>query len=155
MEIDKKHRGAKAELLACVWLLSKGYEVFRNVSQHGVADLVATRGDEVLKLDVKTINGASVPRLTASQINEGVVGVYVHNDGHCDLDLTPIAKFSPGDYACTQCGEIFTRAKEAHRFCSSRCRLASFNLTRKAHGLPYATWVDNADKLPGPSPRIP
>ena len=36
-----KHKGSLAELQACAWLLKQGYEVFRNVSQCGVADLVA------------------------------------------------------------------------------------------------------------------
>ena len=53
-----KHRGAQAELTACAWLLSQGYEVFRNVSQHGVVDLVAIHPEngETILVDVRTIN---------------------------------------------------------------------------------------------------
>lgn len=36
-----KHKCAVGELAAACWLLEQGYEVFRNVSQHGPADLVA------------------------------------------------------------------------------------------------------------------
>jgi Holliday junction resolvase-like predicted endonuclease len=49
-----KHKGAAAEVAACLWLLNQGYEVFRNISIHGIVDLVATRGDEVVLIDVKT-----------------------------------------------------------------------------------------------------
>ena len=49
-----KNKGAYCELLASAWLLNQGYEVYRNVSQHGAADLVAIAPDEVvLKIDVK------------------------------------------------------------------------------------------------------
>lgn len=48
-----KHRGAHAEIMAVAWLLEQGYDVFRNVSQHGEVDLIATRGDEIRLFDVK------------------------------------------------------------------------------------------------------
>ena len=31
--MEKKHKGAHSELIACAYLLHEGYEVFRNVSQ--------------------------------------------------------------------------------------------------------------------------
>jgi Holliday junction resolvase-like predicted endonuclease len=50
--------GAHAELIASAWLLKQGYEVFRNVSPDGEADLVVfcpnTR--ELKRVDVKTQN---------------------------------------------------------------------------------------------------
>ncbi len=39
--MEKKHKGAASELIATVWLLKKGYEVFRNVSSHGTVDIIA------------------------------------------------------------------------------------------------------------------
>lgn len=54
--MQQKHRGSHSELLAAAWLLSWGYDVFRNVSMHGEADLVAfdpiTR--ETILIDVTT-----------------------------------------------------------------------------------------------------
>jgi type 1 fimbriae regulatory protein FimB/type 1 fimbriae regulatory protein FimE len=51
-----KHRGAQSELIASAWLLEQGYEVYRNVSAVGLADLcvynVATK--EWFLVDVKT-----------------------------------------------------------------------------------------------------
>jgi len=52
----KKHKGASSELRASAWLLDQGYEVYRNVSQHGLADIVAVNYEtgEVAYIDVKT-----------------------------------------------------------------------------------------------------
>lgn len=56
-EIDRKHKGSASELVACAWLLSHGFEVFRNVSSHGSVDVVAIKGKDLLKIDV---TGASI-----------------------------------------------------------------------------------------------
>jgi len=54
--MNKKHKGALAELKASSWLLSKGFEVFRNVSPHGPVDIVALnpKTKETILIDVKT-----------------------------------------------------------------------------------------------------
>lgn len=54
--IEVKHRGSANEMRACLWLLDQGYEVFRNVSQHGDVDIVALKGVETLRIDVKAAN---------------------------------------------------------------------------------------------------
>ena len=52
-----KHKGALAELQACAWLLKQGYEVFRNISQCGVADLIAWKpGEPPIPIDVKRLH---------------------------------------------------------------------------------------------------
>jgi Holliday junction resolvase-like predicted endonuclease len=50
------HVGAVSELAAASWLLGQGYEVFRNVSAHGPADLIAWNPEtgEKIVLDVTT-----------------------------------------------------------------------------------------------------
>ena len=40
MAVSLKHRGAYSEIRAIVYLLDEGYEVFRNISQHGDTDLI-------------------------------------------------------------------------------------------------------------------
>lgn len=78
--MDKKHKGAVCELTACAWLLEQGYEVFRNVSAFGHADIVAWKGDEILKLDVKSIaNG--LPALSNEQRLNGIRILGVHVGG--------------------------------------------------------------------------
>lgn len=64
MTILTKHKGAMSELKASAWLLSQGYEVFRNVSQHGPVDLIALDLEtlETKFIDVKTrYKGQSQP----------------------------------------------------------------------------------------------
>ncbi len=50
--IEHKHKGACNELIATIWLLKQGYDVFRNVSQHGAIDIIAIRDGKVLYIDV-------------------------------------------------------------------------------------------------------
>lgn len=53
-----KHKGSKVELLACAHLLDQDYEVFKNVSNHGIADLVVWKPEtnDVIFYDVKSIS---------------------------------------------------------------------------------------------------
>jgi Holliday junction resolvase-like predicted endonuclease len=97
--MDKKHRGAHSELIATTYLLSLGYDVFRNVSAHGLADLIAVNyetGEKVL-IDVKssisgaykTSDGREVPyeRVTAKgspeQEKAGVKLLHVLRNSEC------------------------------------------------------------------------
>jgi Holliday junction resolvase-like predicted endonuclease len=53
--VDPKHYGALAEIIACEWLIRQGYELFRNISSHGLADFVAWKpGEAPIVIDVKT-----------------------------------------------------------------------------------------------------
>lgn len=82
--MDKKHLGALAETIAVQHLLEQGYEVFRNVSQHGPADIVAWKPetDETRYIDVKTVNSYTKQDGTVSvhrpgKTAEGVEGMFV------------------------------------------------------------------------------
>lgn len=80
-----KHRGATSELIAAAWLLRQGYEVFRNVSQHGEADLVAIKGDEVIQIDVKTRPAAVNVNGYFKKVPDHVRVLLVHPDtGACE-----------------------------------------------------------------------
>jgi hypothetical protein len=46
--------GAHSELIACAHLLRKGFDVYRAVNWTSKADLVAVRGDEILRVQVRT-----------------------------------------------------------------------------------------------------
>jgi Holliday junction resolvase-like predicted endonuclease len=80
--MDSKHKGAHSELVACKWLLEQGYEVFRNISPFGLMDIVAIKGDEVLKIDVKSGRRSlkKYPRAV------GVVALNVHANGECTFE---------------------------------------------------------------------
>jgi hypothetical protein len=46
--------GAHSELIASAYLLRQGYDVYRAVNWTSKADLVAVRGDEILRVQVRT-----------------------------------------------------------------------------------------------------
>lgn len=54
--MQDKHKGAIAEIVASSWLLEQGYEVFKNVSQHGPVDLITLdpNSGDIKLYDVKT-----------------------------------------------------------------------------------------------------
>ena len=82
----KKHKGARSELLACAWLLGEGYEVFRSVSPHGLADLTAFKDGVFTLIDVKSVvdnRSETAARLSADQLRAGVVALHVWPDGRC------------------------------------------------------------------------
>jgi hypothetical protein len=97
-----KHKGAHNELVACQWLLAQGYEVFRSVSASGLFDIMAVRGDKILKIDVKSRTGALRPH----QQCLGIAILRVLEDGTCELDLSPGV---PDTAACDICGQMFEK----------------------------------------------
>jgi hypothetical protein len=66
--LDRKHRGAHSEHRAIIWLLEQGPEVFKNVSQHGPADIITWNPDsgEIMFVDVKTATCYKKPDGTLS-----------------------------------------------------------------------------------------
>jgi hypothetical protein len=121
--MDPKHKGARSELIACTWLLKHGYEVFRNISQFGFADLVAVNDNEVLKIDVKTgagDPGGIQPALKPEQITAGVVALYVFPGNYCELERNPRTVIER-KAICQQCGQGFLR-KRYKQYCSKKCR---------------------------------
>ena len=134
--MDRKHVGAHNELLASVWLLKQGYEVFRNVSQHGLVDIVAMKDGATVLFDVKqaafTIDGKkSQATLTAGQIALEVKVINVYPDATCFIDWFPQAKSKNGRRLCLGCGTEFHSNTKRARFCSTECRVGAWK-TRKA-----------------------
>ena len=87
--LEQKHLGSRSELIACAWLLERGCEVFRNVSCHGLVDIIAIQGTNVFLFDVKTTRNpeADIPhRLSEEQIALGVIPLLVEPDGSCRID---------------------------------------------------------------------
>jgi hypothetical protein len=123
--MDRKHQGARSELLACAWLLAEGYEVFRNISQHGHADIIALKDGKAFYFDVKTSRmGRNNParRLSSKQVAEGILPLVVTGAGECSIDWSPSLE-NPlrTPRICDQCGESFLPAVRHQRFCSQRC----------------------------------
>lgn len=52
--MDTGRKGDYAEFFAVVWLWEQGYEVFLNAGHTGPVDMIATKDEETLLIDVKT-----------------------------------------------------------------------------------------------------
>lgn len=129
--MDRKHRGARAELLAVTFLLKEGYEVFRNVSPHGLIDLVAIKGGVSVHFDVKTAQITKdskrlTTRLSLEQVTTGVKCINVYDDDMVVIDWNPQAAFKHDSRECLMCGHGFRRTKATHLFCAPKCRHAYF-----------------------------
>ncbi len=121
-ELKTKHQGDRNELLATVWLMDRGFEVYRNVSSRGPIDIIALRGQEIYKLDVKKCQKGGSPPLTPEQRSRGVQLLVVYDDGHCEI--VPISSkplFTAKYAACRQCNEKFYRKAKRKIFCSGKC----------------------------------
>lgn len=92
-----KHRGAWSEIVAMSWLIEQGYEVFRNVSATGLADLVAHdfESGKTWLIDVKTCTlylnkdgtcGVIGSKLSKEQRERNVRPLYVTHDGIVSWD---------------------------------------------------------------------
>lgn len=124
--------GAHNELLATVWLLKQGFEVFRNVSAHGPIDLIAMRHgsdvDERWLLDVKSTHyrddgSMGQSALTKEQHALGVKCMRVFPDGQCVIDESPPVAGATSVRQCAQCGVDFKPGAQRQRFCSNVCRV--------------------------------
>jgi Holliday junction resolvase-like predicted endonuclease len=133
-----KHRGAYNELTACLWLLKQGYEVFRNVSPHGLTDIVAIKGKEVHRIDVKK-GGYQAKRwsnsadqtLEKQQVDQGVKRLNVFKNGVCELVLSPRALKDRNPRICPYCLRQFIPTIGRQIFC---CKQHSRKHHKRAHG---------------------
>jgi hypothetical protein len=93
--MDPKHKGAVGELMASTWLLRQGYEVFRNVSPHGIADMVAWKpGEPPIMVEVRKLSlhvakdGKSCSVGGRRTYGPGVFVLHVDTEtGKCGFDL--------------------------------------------------------------------
>ncbi len=136
--MHQKHKGAASEVIALLWLLNEGYEVYRNVSAFGICDLVAIKGEEILKIDVKTgcirknnkkqrfySAGHTLEQL---QNNVKILMVDLQKEQvHGWLEPRSIESLS---YICI-CGKVGKKVLPYQKFCSYQCRKNNFNLLHK------------------------
>lgn len=128
--VKDKHKGAYCEMIAAAWLLKEGYEVFRNISQHGIADLVAFKDGNIFKFDVK-FSEIRTRRLTNEQIDQNVKMIKVFLDGSCEIELNPLGAYVRGFANCKHCGKQFIKYREKSIFCSNRCKGNNFIKNKK------------------------
>jgi len=130
MAVIDKHRGAISELRACSYLLSSGYEVFRNVSAHGSIDVIGIKDGKVYYFDVKSARLAAdgsifPPSLTPEQHRIGVLGLMVLPDG--SIAIADRTWGNLKDVECPECKTVFSPRKAHTKFCSPECRSARWN----------------------------
>lgn len=146
--MDKKHKGAQAELIACAWLLKQGYEVYRNVSPWGLCDVLATLNGKYFKFDVKTmVTEATVTQLTHAQIEAGVLLLGVHDDGRCVIDP---ARPNYGSTICKECGATFQKTQTSKVFCDKKCTVkfwGRMQIERRRAWSELRAQVDNLAKI--------
>lgn len=130
--MNPKHQGALSELAACSWLLREGYEVFRNVSQAGLIDIIAIKDGKFLKLDVKTKSREDFPAVSKEQLEAGVGAIYVLPDGSCIIEETPRAK-RPAVAICEICHAQFIKRVPKQRRCSKFCEPETQLATVEGH----------------------
>lgn len=69
--VNSGTKGAVSELRACIWLMDRGYVVFRNVSPCGLADLVAIHfpTKQTLLIEVKSASRGLHGRLHCGRLS--------------------------------------------------------------------------------------
>ena len=116
MTRNKKHiKGDQAELIAQEFFIKKGFYVFKNISQHGPADMVVLDKDGyTLLIDVKAVslrekNGWKVNRVPSEEQKRlGVHLLFVNLDTREVLDEMPIKKKKNNVINIKEYMEIFT-----------------------------------------------
>ena len=122
-DVQPKHRGGWAEMVACCWLLQRGYEVFRNVSAHGSIDVVAIKDGEVFKFDVKGItqNYSGTPSLKEEQLQIGVKALVVYEDGRVIIVDNQVSSKS-ASRVCAHCEKTYSPKRRNQIYCSVYCQ---------------------------------
>lgn len=139
--------GAYGELQACVWLLERGYEVYRNVTPNGKFDIIAIKDNEIRKIDVTRI-----PENCPKYVNRakhrmckdhGGNVLYVMPDASCKFDYEHDDIYDKIKYNCQYCGNDF-EAYEKHRVtcgdrkCTYQHQLKSNNARYNNNTIPEA-----------------
>ncbi len=126
--MNTSKKGAVAEYMAANWLLSKGYEVFKNLTPTGKVDIIAWKGEEMHLIDValcsrsKRTGGYSDNKKGVAESNAhlGIKILCVLDTGDC-VWRDDLFKSFP-DKKCHQCGNTFTPTKGNEVVCGDNCR---------------------------------
>jgi hypothetical protein len=128
--MNKKHRGARNEMLACAYLLGEGFEVYRNVSAHGAIDLVAIKDNQTYYFDAKSIapnESGNINRqfcLTEEQLRRNVIPLFIFPDGSCEIYWAATKlENNPKTFRCERCGKQTPRTTAWQKYCSQNCKV--------------------------------
>jgi len=122
MTENKSQKGAASELIACAWLLERGYQVFRNVCVTGIIDVVGIKDGKTFFFDVKTRSTRPLPGdpggLSAAQIRSGVLPLFVIGS-ECYIEGAPTKIRET--IACCECAKVFVARRLSQKYCSNKC----------------------------------
>jgi Holliday junction resolvase-like predicted endonuclease len=93
MIVEPRHKGAQSELIGAAYLLDQGYAVFRNVSAHGIIDLVGVKNGIAEFFDVKSDGNSG--GLNSNARAMGVKRLVCKNDGTVKIHEIKIKPFKP------------------------------------------------------------
>jgi hypothetical protein len=90
INLNKIFRGDWAFHIACAWLLSKGYYVFRNISHFGPVDVIGLKDGALGLFDVKLVNGKvkNAGKINREARTMGVKRLCVYKTGECFIEGT-------------------------------------------------------------------
>lgn len=121
-KLTSADKGAIGELKACVWLLSQGYEVYRNISAVGIFDIVAIKDGLVKKIDVKLYGGCNRRKQEECKTFGGNV-LYLMPDGAFKWDYEQDSAYNKLSHICLVCAKAFKAYEKKRKFCSSNCKM--------------------------------
>jgi hypothetical protein len=84
--LSRGAKGAASELIACAYLMARGFYVYRCESPHAPFDLVAYNRQRMLRVEVKSINdmkGCWAPSVSWPKNDEWDLIIAVGGDGRC------------------------------------------------------------------------
>ena len=90
--MESSNRGGFSELMACAWLMSMGYDTFRNQNDNGPIDIVAVDREtgETIFCDAKTFCSTNVENVrkngfpqSSAQKHLDVKTIGVTHEGSC------------------------------------------------------------------------
>lgn len=124
--------------MACVFLMRAGYSVFRNVCAKGPIDIIAVRGHELRKFDVKSTDPTKSGRIlsrvsmkTKYQQENNIEILHVESNGKCYFENEVVSQIinTNATKICLQCQrsfQIFKPQQMSKKFCSEKCREMSY-----------------------------
>lgn len=116
--MNSSRQGDVGEYLAVIWLLSEGWEVFKNVASKGPGDLVAVKNKTILMIDVKYTIQVHYP----TGEDKRITYMCIDPDGSVQFKPHVELAFPEKVIPCQSCGEVFEPLSMDHRYCSQSCR---------------------------------
>jgi hypothetical protein len=131
-------KGAAGELIACIWLLRKGYDVYRNIAPSGKVDIIALKGSIVHYIDDGFItknsydNYPDTKKHIAAQYqkeNKNIKILYVLDNGSCVW--RHVLFKDCGARKCVSCSKVYVPTKATSKTCSDKCRVENIRVGNK------------------------